>query len=255
MMNQVKTSTEIDNIRVSGGILAEVLRRLVAALEPGQTTQYLGDMAASELRSLGGKSAFLGYSPDIHSTPFPSTICISVNDEIVHGIPGNRVILEGDLVGLDFGVNYDGMITDGAVTVAAGGHPTPAQSKLLAATQQSLQLGVQQVKAGARLGDISNAIEQRLRRDKLGIIEEMSGHGVGHMVHEEPFILNFGRAGTGPRLKAGMTIAIEPMATLGGKGIYVDDDGWTIRTRDGSLSAQFEHSVLVTEVGFEILTL
>lgn len=255
MMNQVKTSTEIDNIRVSGGILAEVLRRLVAALEPGQTTQYLGDMAARELRALGGKPAFLGYSPDIHSTPFPSTICISVNDEIVHGIPGKRVIIEGDLVGLDFGVNYDGMITDGAVTVTAGGHPTPAQSKLLVATQQSLQLGVQQVKAGARLGDVSNAIEQRLRRDKLGIIEEMSGHGVGHMVHEEPFILNFGRAGTGPRLKAGMTIAIEPMATLGGKGIYVDDDGWTIRTRDGSLSAQFEHSVLVTEVGYEILTL
>ena len=254
MMNQVKTPLEIDRITTSGGMLAEVLRRLSAMLEPGQTTGYLGDMAAKELTALGGKPAFLGYRPDRQSTPFPSTICISVNDEIVHGIPGKRLIQEGDLVGLDFGVDYDGMITDGAVTVVAGGKPTQAQARLLAATQQALLRGIAQVRPGVKVGDISHAIETRLRRDKLSVIEELSGHGVGHRVHEDPLILNYGRSGTGTRLKSGMTIAIEPMATLGSKDIYIDDDGWTIRTRDGSLAAQFEHTVLVTDDGFEILT-
>ena len=255
MMNQPKTPEEIRRLRTSGGILAEVLRRLSADLEPGQTTGYLGDMAARELAALGGKPAFLHYRPDRYSTPFPSTICISVNDEIVHGIPGPRVIGAGDLVGLDFGVTFEGMITDGAVTVVAGGKTTPAVQRLLNATKQALDLGIAQVKAGSRVGDISHAVEKRLRLDKLGVIEELSGHGVGHQVHEDPLILNYGRAGTGARLKAGMSIAIEPMATLGGYDIYVDHDGWTIKTRDGSLAAQFEHTVLVTEDGFEIVTL
>jgi methionyl aminopeptidase len=186
--------------------------------------------------------------------PFPATICISVNDEVVHGIPGERVIQEGDLVGLDFGVDYEGMLTDGAVTVVAGGKPTPAQRRLLDATRQALELGIAQVREGARIGDISHAIEQRLRRDKLGVIEELSGHGVGHKVHEDPVILNYGRAGTGMRLKAGMSVAVEPMATLGRRDIMVDSDGWTIKTVDGSLGAQFEHTVVVTENGYEIVT-
>jgi methionyl aminopeptidase len=255
MMNQVKTPEEIRRIRTSGGILAEVLRRLVAALEPGQSTEYLSKMATRELEVLGGNTAFKGYRPDRHTRPFPADICISVNDEIVHGIPGPRIIEVGDLVGLDFGVNFEGMITDGAITVVAGGAPSPAQLRLLNATEQALMRGIGQVRGGARVGDISHAIEQRLRRDKLAVIEELSGHGVGHHVHEDPLILNYGRAGSGPRLKTGMTIAIEPMATLGGKDIYVDDDGWTIRTRDGSMAAQFEHSVLITEDGYEILTI
>lgn len=254
MMNRVKSTVEIERLRRSGGILAEVLRRLAAALEPGQTTGYLGDMAARELAALGGKPTFLGYSPDSGVPPYPSTICISVNDEVVHGIPGSRVINEGDLVGLDFGVNYEGMFTDGAVTVVAGGKPTPAQERLLKATREALDLGIAQVRAGVRVGNISQAIETRLRRDKLGVIEELSGHGVGNQVHEDPLILNFGRAGKGPVLKAGMSIAIEPMATLGTRDIYVDSDGWTIRTADGSQGAQFEHTVLVTEDGCEILT-
>jgi methionyl aminopeptidase len=254
MMNKVKSAAEAERIRTSGGILAEVLRRLVAVLEPGQTTGWLGDLAAKELKALGGKPAFLGYTPDPQVPPFPSIICISVNDEVVHGIPGKRVIAKGDLVGLDFGVNYDGMFTDGAVTVVAGAEPTPDQKRLLDATKEALELGVAQVRDGARTGDISAVIEQRLRRDKLGIIEELSGHGVGHGVHEDPIILNYGRAGTGARLKTGMSIAIEPMATLGARHIYVDQDGWTIRTSDGSAGAQFEHSVLVTDSGCEILT-
>jgi methionyl aminopeptidase len=253
-MNRVKSVAEIERLRTSGGILAEVLRRLVAVLEPGQTTGYLGEMAARELKALGGKPTFLGYQPDSDIQPYPSTICISVNDEIVHGIPGPRVIEQGDLVGLDFGVNFEGMFTDGAVTVVAGAKPTPAQERLLRATREALEAGIAQVVAGARVGDISYAIEQRLRRDKLGIIEELSGHGVGDEMHEDPLILNYGRRGTGYRLKAGNSIAIEPMATLGRREIYVADDGWTIKTSDGSLGAQFEHTVIVTEDGFEVVT-
>jgi methionyl aminopeptidase len=253
-MNTIKTPAEMDRLRTSGGILAEVLRRLSAALEPGQTTGYLGEMAGRELAALGGKPTFLGYREDPRTPPFPSTICISVNDEVVHGIPGARVIEAGDLVGLDFGVNFEGMMTDGAVTIVAGGKPTPAQKRLLDATSQALDAGIAQVKDGARIGDISHAIEKRLRRDKLGIIEELGGHGVGNEVHEDPIIMNYGRAGTGQRLKAGMSIAIEPMATLGSREIILGLDGWAIKTYDGSLGAQFEHTVLVTEDGFEIVT-
>jgi len=254
MMNKVKTPEEIRRLRISGGILAEVLRRLSATLVPGQTTGELGVMADHELTALGAKPSFLGFQPDKGIKPYPASICISINDEVVHGIPGSREIIAGDLVGLDFGVDFEGMLTDGAVTVVAGGKPTAAQSRLLNACRQALDAGIGQVRPGARVGDISHAIEVRLRRDKLGIIEELSGHGVGHQVHEDPLILNYGRAGTGTKLKAGMSIAIEPMATLGGRHIFVTSDGWTIKTSDGSLGAQFEHTVLVTDEGFEILT-
>lgn len=256
MMNRVKSAQEIERLRTSGGILAEVLRRLAAVLEPGQTTGFLGDMATRELAALGGKPTFLGYQPDRYTPPFPSVICISVNDEVVHGIPSHkRTISKGDLVGLDFGVDYEGMMTDGAITVVAGGGPTPHQRRLLDATRQALDQGISKVKAGARVGDISAAIEHRLRQDGLGVIQELSGHGVGDRVHEDPMILNYGKAGTGPKLKAGMSIAIEPMATLGRSEIVLAEDDWTIKTSDGSLSAQFEHTVVVTESGFEIVTL
>lgn len=253
MMNRVKSSAEVERLRQSGGILAEVLRRLVAVLAAGQTTGYLGELAARELKALGGKPTFLGYQPEPSLPPYPSVICISVNDEVVHGIPGPRELAEGDLVGLDFGVNFEGMLTDGAVTVPIG-KPSEGQQRLLTATREALDLGIAQVRAGVRTGDISNAIERRLRRDHLGVIEELSGHGVGNEVHEDPLILNYGRAGSGPELKAGMSIAIEPMATLGNRRIYVAPDGWTIKTRDGSMGAQFEHTVLVTDSGAEILT-
>jgi methionyl aminopeptidase len=254
MMNRIKTQQEMSRLRVSGGILAEVLRRLERELEPGQTTGYLGQMAAKELAALGGKPSFMGYRPDPRVPPYPAVICISINDEVVHGIPGRRVIEKGDLVGLDFGVDFEGMMTDGAVTVVAGEDASPDQSRLLTATREALDLGIQQVRAGGHVGDISAAVEKRLRSDRLSVIEDLSGHGVGHQVHEDPLILNFGRAGTGMKLKVGMSIAIEPMATLGGKEVYMDSDGWTIKTADGSLGAQFEHTVLVTEDGYEIVT-
>jgi len=247
MMNRIKTPVEIERIRTSGAMLAAVLRYLVPQVHSGMTTRELDTLAAKELKRLGGEPAFLGYQG------FPAVICISVNDEVVHGIPGARRLAEGDLVGLDFGVDYEGMITDGAVTVPVGLIDDTARG-LLQATEEALMLGIKQVRADARVGDIAHAIEKRLRRDNLGVIEDLCGHGVGHEVHEDPIIPNYGKAGRGAKLKAGMTIAIEPMATLGGPHVKLAPDNWTILTADGSLGVQFEHTVLVTPTGAEILT-
>jgi methionyl aminopeptidase len=247
MMNQVKTSDEITAIRESGHMLAAVLRYLELKTAPGITTGELDQFAAAELKSLGGKPAFLGFEG------FPAVICISVNEEVVHGIPGKRILAAGDILGLDFGVTYGGMITDAAVTIPVGEVSSEAL-RLMKATRESLDAGIAEVRAGARLGDIAHAIETRLRIDKLGVIEDLSGHGVGHLVHEDPLVLNYGPAGRGMRLKAGMTIAIEPMATLGTHEIVQADDGWTILTADGSLGSQHEHTVLVLADGAEVLT-
>ncbi len=247
MKNQVKNPQEIADIRISGAMLASVLKYLKPLSVDGITTGDLDRLAAAELKRLGGKPAFLGYQG------FPGVICISVNDEVVHGIPGSRVLRDGDIVGLDFGVDYHGMITDGAITVGVGRVDALAE-KLMTATCGALSNGIKQVRAGARIGDISNAVELRLRKDNLGVIEDLSGHGVGHELHEDPLILNYGSKGRGMKLEAGMTIAIEPMATLGGIDIEILDDGWTIVAADGSLSAQFEHTVLVLPDGAEILT-
>lgn len=254
MMNRIKTAIEIDRIRISGRILATVLDRLEQDIRIGMTTGELDAIARKELKNLGGNAPFLGYIPSHGTPPFPGIICISVNDEVVHGIPGTRVFVNGDIVGLDFGVEYKGMITDSARTIAVG-NVSLATQRLLTATQEALHRGIAQALPGNRIGDISNAIETRLRADKLGIIRELSGHGVGHELHEDPLILNYGKAGRGQELQIGMTIAIEPMASLGRSEIVIDDDEWTIRTSDGSLAAQFEHSILITENGPEILTL
>ena len=246
-MNQIKTPDEITAIRESGHMLAAVLKYLELKTVPGITTGELDRLAAAELKSLGGKPAFLGYEG------FPAVICISVNEEVVHGIPGKRVLAAGDIVGLDFGVTYGGMITDGAITIPVGTVSSEA-TRLMTATREALNIGIAEVRVGARLGDIAHAIETRLRADKLGVIEDLSGHGVGHQVHEDPLVLNYGPAGRGMRLKAGMTIAIEPMATLGTHDIIQADDGWTILSADGSLGSQHEHTVLVLADGAEILT-
>lgn len=247
MVNQVKTETEIQAMRAGGRMLAQVLEYLSQEIKAGMTTLELDALAAAKLGELGGEPAFLGFQG------FPNVLCVSVNDEVVHGIPGNYRLKDGDLVGLDFGVRHDGLVTDSAVTVAVG-EPSSQAKRLLDFTQRALMAGIDQVKDGARVGDISAAVEAVLRSANLGIIEDLVGHGVGHNLHEDPQVPNFGTAGTGMTLRAGMTIAIEPMATLGGKDIEVDRDGWTIRTLDGSLSAQFEHTVLVTQTGAEILT-
>lgn len=242
-----KTVEEIQHMRIAGGRLAQVLDVLKNSITSGMTTQDLDDIAREELKKLGGNAPFLGYQG------FPATLCVSVNEEVVHGIPGKRVIQDGDIVGLDYGVEYKGMITDSAITVTVGQVDAEAQ-RLIDTTKKSMMAGIAAVKAGAHVGDISAAVEAVLRQAKLGIVEDLAGHGVGDSLHEEPWIPNFGKAGKGPELKAGMTICIEPMATLGNKKVRIANDGWTVFIKDSSLAAHFEHTVLVTEKGHEILT-
>lgn len=245
---EIKTSEQIKLMREGGQILARILNLLKKSLREGTTTKELAQIAASELRKLGGKAAFLNYQG------YPDVICVSVNDEVVHGIPGERVLKNGDVVGLDFGVIYGGFITDSALTAVVGNDTNPKVDSLISATEKALANGIKMVRSGVSVGDISNAIEKTLKAKNLGVIETLVGHGVGKKLHEPPEIPNFGLAGQGPILGAGMTIAIEPMATIGDKEVYLAEDGWSVRTVDGSLSAHFEHTVLVTESGAEILT-
>jgi methionyl aminopeptidase len=248
MFTKVKTDKEIENIRESGRMLAAVLKLLERQVEPGMVTKDLDVMAAQELKVLGGRPAFLGYQG------FPATICVSLNDEIVHGIPGEREIQDGDLVSMDFGVSYQGMITDSAVTVIAGSNDEADVARLIGGTETALYAAIDVLKNGVRVGDIATAIEKVLKHHGLGIVRELVGHGVGHHVHEEPNIPNYGTANSGPILKSGMTVAIEPMAMLGRESIGMYPDGWTVVTADQSLSAHFEHTLLITDAGAEILT-
>lgn len=248
MYTKVKTAEEIESMRVSGQMLATVLKLLRDKIAAGMSTKDLADIARAELERLGGKPAFLGY----HG--FQDVLCVSVNDAVVHGIPSAKQILkDGDIVGMDFGVNYKGMITDAAITVAVGS-VNKRLEELIRTTERSLYAGIEQVQDGVKVGDIAAAIQDVLEQGKFGIVRELVGHGVGHELHEDPNVPNYGRPSSGPMLKAGMTIAIEPMATLGDYRVYVDDDNWTVKTSDGSLSAHFEHTVLITEDGYDILT-
>ena len=249
MMTKVKTTEEIEAMRHSGRILATVLQYLRPKVKPGVATADLAKFAKEEIIRQGGEPAFLGYEG------FPSVICISVNDEIVHGIPKTTTIIkEGDLVSLDMGVSYKGMITDSAITVIAGRAKQKRHLELVDRTEKSLFEGLEVIHDKVRTGDIGEAIEKYLNKYGYGIVRDLVGHGVGHQIHEDPNIPNYGRANTGPWLSAGMTIAIEPMVTLGGDNVFVDDDRWTVKTTDGSYAAHFEHTVLITKNGYEILT-
>jgi len=249
-MTPVKTPDQMAAMRESGRMLAIVQRAVAKAVTPGISTKALAEVAARELKALGGEAPFLGHEG------FPDVICLSVNDEIVHGIPSpSKILNEGDIIGIDFGVRYKGMITDGAISVAVGKLKDRKVQKLLEVTKRSLDAGLAVVHDMVRVGDISAAIEQSIHAaGSYGIPRELVGHGVGHKLWEEPNIPNYGRPGSGPWLLKGMTVAIEPMVTLGTSAISVDDDGWTIRSQDGSWAAHFEHTVLITEGGCEILT-
>jgi methionyl aminopeptidase len=249
MVTRVKTTQEITAMRIGGQMLASVLSLLKKRLAVGMSTKDLAIIAADELKILGGEAAFLGYQG------FPDVICISVNDEVVHGIPrSNRIINEGDIIGLDFGVRYQEMITDAAISVIAGRPKQIGHIRLVEDTSRALQTGISVVHDQVRTGDIGSAIEKSLKHRSYGVIRDLVGHGVGHNVHEDPNIPNYGRPNTGPWLSAGMTIAIEPMVTLGTEKVITAQDGWTVMTADGSRSAHFEHTVLITENGAEILT-
>lgn len=249
MYTKVKTEAEIAAMRQSGKLLATVHAELRKAIQPGMTTRDLDQIARDTLKGTGGVPTFLG------QYDFPDVLCVSVNDEVVHGIPSqDKVIVEGDLVSMDFGVTYDGMITDAAITVIVGQPNSPKDLGLVRATEESLMAGINVLRDGVAVGDIAAAVQSVLDKGGYGIVRDLVGHGVGHSLHEDPNIPNYGRAGTGPKLSAGMTIAIEPMATLGTHKVFVDDDGWTVRTSDGTRSAHFEHTVLITKDGAEILT-
>lgn len=245
---KVKNQAEIEDMRRSGKILAQVLQSVKAYTKPGMSTKDLDDRARLELKELGGKPAFMGYNG------FKDVLCVSINDEVVHGVPKAGLVLRpGDLVSIDFGVNYNGMITDGAISYVLGDAPEQVK-KLIKDTEASMLAGIDVLRNGVRVGDISSAVQKILQRNNYGIVRDLVGHGVGHQLHEEPDIPNYGFAGSGPVLQAGMTIAIEPMATLGTHQVTLDDDNWTVRTADGSLAAHFEHTILITDRGYEILT-
>jgi methionyl aminopeptidase len=247
-MSTVKTESEIAALRESGRMLATVLELMRREARSGLTPKDMAALAKKELQRLGGEPPFLGFYG------YPDIICISVNDQVQHSIPSDRPFEPGDVVNFDFGVTYKGMVTDAGITVCIDGQTTPDTARLIKGTEKALADGLSAVHAGCHVGDISAAIERTLRKNRLGIVRELVGHGVGHELHEDPEIPNYGRAGTGPILKAGMTIAVEPITTLGSPLIYEEKDGWTLRTQDGSYAAQFEHTVLVTPTGCEILT-
>lgn len=250
-MSAIKTDAEIAAMRESGRILATVLEYIRTHVQAGMTPRDVSHMAGLELERLGGKPAFKGFEG------YPDIICISTNNEVQHSIPNDRAFQDGDIVNFDFGVTYERMVTDAGISLSIGGpeKTDKAGRRLLEGTERALYAGLRQVKDGCRVGDISAAIEGVLRNYSLGIVRELVGHGVGYELHEaEPEIPNYGRAGTGPVLKAGMTIAVEPITTLGDHHIFQTRDGWTLLTVDGSRSAQFEHTVLVTQDGCEILT-
>lgn len=247
MHDTVKSAQEIAAMRKSGHILATVLSYLEQQTAVGLTPQHMSKLAAEKLKSLGGQPAFKDYQG------YPDIICISVNNQVQHSIPTNVAFKEGDIINYDFGVSFKDMITDAGITIGVGKISADAK-RLLEGTKRALYTGIDTVRDGVRIGDVSAAIETVLNSYKLGIVRELVGHGVGHKLHEPPEIANYGVKGTGPVLRAGMTIAIEPITTLGDYKIMEDPNGWTLWTQDGSLSAQFEHTLLVTKTGAEILT-
>ena len=243
----IKSADEIAAMRHAGRVVATVLKKMIEELRPGMKTKELDIIAEQELANLGASPSFKGYRD------FPASVCVSVNDEIVHGIPGNRILSEGDIVSLDFGAIYDGFQGDAAVTVGIG-KVSPSASKLIEATKGALEAGIGAAHPGARLGDISAAIQNCAEAGGCSVVREYTGHGIGRDMHEEPQIPNFGLAGTGPILRKGMALALEPMVNIGDWRTMVDDDHWTVRTADGSLSAHFEHTIVITDAEAEVLT-
>ena len=246
-MISIKTPEEIELLRVAGEITGDTHNYLKKFIKPGITTGELDKLAYDYILSRDCTPSFKGYDG------FPGTICASVNDEVVHGIPGNRVLQEGDIITLDIGACYKGYHGDSAWTYPVGKISKKCED-LLEWTRESLFEGLSVIKDGAHVGDIGAAVSKCARRHNLGVVRELVGHGVGTDVHEEPDVPNYGFAGTGPVLKEGMVIAVEPMLNLGTPKIYILDDDWTIITADGKPSAHFEHTVLVTKDGYEILT-
>lgn len=249
----IKTEQEIQAMRTCGKRHADILQKLAKLVRPGISTWELDQEAERMIREYNDRPAFKGYKPDGAKTPYPATLITSVNEEVVHGIPTKkRILQEGDIISLDLGIHHEGVFTDAAITVPVG-KVSKELNELLMITEESLYVGIEQVKPGNTVGDIGYAIQSFINK-RYGIVEGFSGHGVGRHIHEDPYIPNYGKPGQGETLVAGMTIAIEPMMNLGTKYVKILNDGYTVVTRDGNPSAHFEHTVLVTETGYEILT-
>ena len=249
----IKSKKEIDYIRESCRIVAETLQLLKSNVKPGITTLELDKIAEDYIRSNNAVPAFKGYSQG-NAPGFPGSVCSSVDDEVVHGIPGSRILKDGEIVSVDIGVLKNGFFGDAALTVAVG-NISDEKKKLMDVTERSLQLGIEQAIAGNKVHDISNAVQVYVEANGFSIVRDLCGHGVGKFLHEDPSIPNFGRKGTGPKLKNGMTIAIEPMVNAGKYDVITANDGWTILTADGSTSAHFEHTILINNNSPEILTI
>jgi methionyl aminopeptidase len=246
-----KSPAEIEKMRRAGRIVAGTIEAVLRAVAPGRTTKDLDRVAEAYIREEGAIPSFLGYG----NPPFPASICTSLNEEIVHGIPSTkRVLREGDLLSLDFGAIWEGYHADAAVTVFVGEPPSDEAEKLVRVTREALEAGIAQIRPGGRLSDISHAIEQTVLGAGFQVVREYVGHGIGRKLHEDPQIPNYGPPGRGPVLKPGLVIAVEPMVNIGGWETALRADRWTVVTADGSLSAHFEHTIAVTEDGHEVLT-
>lgn len=251
----IKNESERANLIEGGKRLAAVLEALRAKVAPGVTAEELDDMAEQMILEAGDEPCFLGYTPEGALRAYPAALCVSINDEVVHGIPNEsvKILKEGDIVGLDLGLTHKGIIVDAAITVPVG-EVSEEVKKLLSATKQALVAGISKAVPGNHVGDISHAIQEEIERAGFSVVKELGGHGVGDMVHEEPFIPNFGRPGEGELLSEGMVLALEPIANAGRAAVTLAPDGYTYRTKDGSRSAHFEHTILIEKTKTTILT-
>jgi methionyl aminopeptidase len=244
-----KSPEELERMRVAGRITADTIECVLAEVRPGRSTADLDEVAEAFIRERGAVPAFKGYRG------FPASICASINNEIVHGIPSRkRIIRPHDVLSLDFGAVWEGFVGDSAVTVVVGEPPSAAAEELVRVTEEALEAGIAQIRPGGRLSDISHAVQQVAEGAGFSVVREYVGHGIGRAMHEDPQIPNYGPPGRGPEMRPGLVLAVEPMVNVGGWQTVALDDGWTVVTADGSLSAHFEHTIAVTEDGHEVLT-
>ncbi|MGH2674656.1 MAG: type I methionyl aminopeptidase [Actinomycetota bacterium] len=244
----LKSPEEIEKMRRAGRIVASTRERVLSEVRPGITTAELDAIAEGHIRAQGATASFKGYRG------FPASICASVNEEVVHGIPGDRALREGDILSLDFGAIWEGYHGDSAASVFVGEPPSNEAEKLVRVTEEALESGISQIRVGGRLSDLGHAIQQVVEGAGFSVVREYVGHGIGQSLHEDPQIPNYGSPGRGPELRPGMVLAVEPMVNLGGWETRALDDGWTVVTADGSLSAHFEHTIALTDAGPDVLT-
>lgn len=252
-MIRKKSEKEIAILRAGGKRLGKILRELAQASRVGVTTGELDQLARDLIAKDGDEPAFLNYQPAGAPAPFPAALCVSINDDVVHGIPGERALQDGDVVSLDLGLKHGGLFTDSAITIAIG-KVSQEVEKLINTTKEALERGIEAAVPGARLSDIGAVIEKVSKKNGFGLVRDLGGHGVGYQIHEEPMVANFGPGGEGLVLEEGLVLAIEPMFNLGGWRVKFLPDGYTVKTADGSLSAHFEHTIVINRNGAEVLT-